>query len=111
MPLGRSMFPLREHVERESEYVRCAKFLDVEGSYELEITPGYFAQAVGSCCGVDFYFRGKYGEWEFETQNEVGHPFPPDDPFRFSRTGEYKAVTITWATRCLQNCLAEMCMR
>lgn len=104
------MFSLCEQVERETEYSRCAKFTEVEGSYELEVTPGYFAQAVGTCCGVNFYFRGKYGEWEFETETEAGHPFPADHPFHFSCKGKYRTVNMAWATRCLQNCLAEMCV-
>ena len=97
-------------VERGSGLLRV-KLPEVGGEYELTCSPS-LVQAVGSCAGVDFYFRAKYEEWEFETEDERGHPFPDSDARRFIRRDCYDAAKtgamgVEWAARILRRCLAE----
>tara|TARA_R110002095_G_scaffold1604_7_gene7909 strand:- start:85 stop:375 length:291 start_codon:yes stop_codon:yes gene_type:complete len=63
-------------------------FLNVEGEYEL--SGGYLLQCVGVIHKIDFYFRAKDQEWEFETNDEKGWLFPADDRRAFQREGRYK---------------------
>jgi hypothetical protein len=61
---------------------------------------------------VAFYFRAKNGRWEFETEDEVGHPFPENDPRRFQLADSYDkkkpgAMGMKWAARLLRRRLAK----
>ena len=99
-----------EVVERAPGLLRVS-LPEVGGSYELTCSP-LLVQAVGDCDGVDFYFRAKYEEWEFETEDERGHPFPEGDPRRFVRRDYYDAAKpgsmgVELAARILRRCLAE----
>ena len=69
---------LEEVIEQGPGLLRVS-LPEVDGEYELTCSL-ILSQAVGTCLGVDSYFRVKHGEWEFETQNEQGHPFPEGDP-------------------------------
>ncbi|MCA9015457.1 MAG: hypothetical protein KDA77_09035 [Planctomycetaceae bacterium] len=64
------------------------RFLNVEGEYEL--SGGYLLQCVGVIHEIDFYFRAKDQEWEFETNDEKGWLFPAADRRAFQRQGRYK---------------------
>ena len=99
-----------EMVERGPGLLRV-KLPEVSGKYELTCSPA-LVQAVGSCAGVDFYFRAKYEEWEFETEDEQGHPFLDGDPRQFVRRDYYDsaktgAMEVEWAARILRRCLAQ----
>lgn len=72
----------------------------------------FLVQATGDCCGVDFCFWAKHGEWEFEAVDEHGQPFPIGDPRRFVRREHYDenepgAPGLEWAARVLRSCLSE----
>ena len=103
------MVPLAETVLDEEAGFRRVAFTEVSGGYELEWIDGYFGQAVGDCWGIVFSFHAKHGSWDFATEDETGHPFPPEHPSAFRRSGRYKALTMEWTIRTLQRCLAEMC--
>jgi hypothetical protein len=102
------MTPLQERIDQEGECLRRATLVDIQGDYELTVTPDYFAQGVGSICGVDFYFGAKYGDWEFETQDQFGHAYAATHPLWFRRTGKHGTITLAWAAGCLRDCLAEI---
>ena len=108
---SRLMVELTEEVVEEGPSHLRAKLPDVAGEYELTCSP-FLVQAVGKCCGVDFYFRAKYGEWEFETWDEHGHLFPEGDPRRFVLRDSFDkakpgAMGLDWAARLLRRCLAK----
>ena len=88
-----------------------ASFTKVGGGYELTASWA-LVQAIGDFAGIDFYFRAKYGEWEFETEDEHGHAFPEGHPNRFVRRGTYdqkkpNAMTVEWSLCILRRCLGE----
>ena len=64
------------------------EFSNVDGGYNL--TGPYPVQGVGTVQGVDFCFRAKGDEWEFETNDERGWLFPGDDKRAFQRRGPCK---------------------
>jgi hypothetical protein len=102
---------LIEEIIEQDGCLRRVNLPEVGGDYELTCSP-VLVQAVGSTCGVDFYFRAKYGEWEFETEDKHGHPFPEGDPRRFVRRDYYDetkpgAMRVEWAARILRRCLAQ----
>lgn len=106
---------LEEEMLESGTGVHRASFLDVEGEYEL--TTGWpITQAVGNLEGVDFYFRAKNGEWEFQTVDKNGHSFPGGHPYYFVRRGMYdeakpNALTIEWSLRKLRKCIGEFFRR
>jgi hypothetical protein len=84
---------------------------DCDGSYELTCSP-LLVQAVGDCFGIAFYFGAKHGDWEFETEDEVGHPFPEGDARRFMEKGRYDiakpgVMGLEWSARLLRRCLEQ----
>jgi hypothetical protein len=101
---------VEEVIEQDPGLLRVT-FPEAGGGYELTCSPD-FAQAVGDCCGVDFYFRAKYGKWEFETEDKQGHAFPEGDPHHFICRGSYDrrkpgGMRMQWVARILRQCLAE----
>lgn len=105
------MWELAEDVLEQAPGLLRVQFPEVGGDYELTCSPA-LVQAVGRCCDVDFYFRAKYGEWEFESEDEHGRPFPEGDLRRFARAGTFDeekpgAMDVEWARRILRRCLAE----
>jgi hypothetical protein len=70
---SRLVVELTEEVVEEGHNQLRVRLPDVDGEYELTCSP-FLVQAVGKCCGVDFSFRAKFGEWEFETEDGHGHP-------------------------------------
>jgi hypothetical protein len=111
MAEGGAMGELAEDIIEQTLGLLRVELPEVGGEYELTCSP-FLVQAVGQCSGVDFYFRAKYGEWEFETEDEQGHPFHEGDSRRFTRGGSYDtrkpgAMGIEWAARILRRCLAE----
>lgn len=102
---------LQVHILESGPGFQRASFQDVGGGYELTVVRP-LAQAVGDFAGIDFYFRAKDGEWEFETQDKQGHAFPAEDPNHFVRRGTYdekkpNAMTVEWSLRILRKCLGE----
>jgi hypothetical protein len=99
-----------EIIERTAGLLRV-KLPEADGEYELTCSPS-LVQAVGECAGVNFYFRAKYGNWEFETEDQHGHAFPKGDPTRFALIDCYDqskagAMGMESAARLLRRCLAE----
>jgi hypothetical protein len=97
-------------LERRPGFQR-ASFPEVGGGYELT-AQWPLVQAAGDFAGIDFYFRAKHGEWEFETEDKVGHSFPPGDPNHFVRRGTYDpakpgAMSLDWSLRILRKCFEE----
>jgi hypothetical protein len=88
MATGEHLFDLAEEVLEDSAGKRTVRLLEIEGGYELWGN-SFLMQGNGTCLGISFTFHAKYGQWEFETETEVGHLFPPDDPRRFVRHGEF----------------------
>ena len=89
--------------------VWLVQFANGRGSYEL--TGPWPVQAVGAIDGVAFYFRGAHDEWEFETENEVGHPFSETDPRAFRRQAKFKnASTMGFrdAAKIISKCANEL---
>jgi hypothetical protein len=78
------MGELAEDVIEQGPGFMRAQLSEVGGKYDLTCSH-LLVQAVGQCSGVGFYFRAKYGDWEFETEDEHGYPFPEGDPRRFAR--------------------------
>jgi hypothetical protein len=112
MAQRQDLFELAEEVLEETVGKRTVKLVEIDGRYELW-GDSYLMQAVGTCLGTAFMFHAKHGHWEFETETEVGHPFPVDDPRHFHRSGEFDetrphTMTMEWATRIVRRCLAEM---
>ncbi|QDT48179.1 hypothetical protein Pan258_22190 [Symmachiella dynata] len=102
---------LKEDIIESRPGFHHASFSEVGGGYELT-TSWPTAQAVGEFDGIDFYFRAKYGEWEFQTENKEGHLFPEEHPNYFVRRGTYdekkpNAFSNEWSLRILQKCLVE----
>jgi hypothetical protein len=105
------MAELAEEIMEQAPSLLRVKLPEVDGEYELTCSP-CLVQAVGECSGVDFYLRAKHGRWEFETEDEQGHPFPEKDPRRFVLLGRYDerkpgTMGMEWAARLLRRCLAE----
>jgi hypothetical protein len=105
------MAELAEEIIERSPGLLRVKLPEAGGEYELTCSPS-LVQAVGECAGVNFYFRAKYGNWEFETENQHGHAFPEGDPRRFALIDRYDqskagAMGMEWAARLLKRCLAE----
>jgi hypothetical protein len=111
MAEGHVMGELAEEIIEQTPYVLRVQLPEVGGEYELTCSCS-LVQAVGQCSGMDFYFRAKHSRWEFETEDQHGHPFPEKDSRRFTRLGTYDpqkpgAMSIEWAARILRRCLAE----
>jgi hypothetical protein len=105
------MIELTEEVVERTHHLLRVRLPEVDGEYELTGSP-LLVQAVGDGLGVDFYLRAKNGKWEFETEDEHGHPFPEGDPRRFIRRGKYDGnepgvMSLEWSARLLRRCLAE----
>ena len=96
-----------EHTEPRSG-VWNVKFSNVDGDYEL--TGSHPVQAVGAVQQVDFYFRAKGNEWEFETNDERGWLFQADDKRAFQRRGQCKDGNVLphrEAAKIIADCVAE----
>ena len=78
------MGQIAEDIIEQSASLLRVQLPEVAGEYELTCSP-LLVQAVGHCSGVDFCFRAKHGNWEFETEDEQGHPMPEGDSRRFAR--------------------------
>lgn len=105
------MVELAEELVEEGPSHLRVKLPEVDGDYQLTCSPA-LVQAAGKCCGVNFYLRAKYGKWEFETEDEHGHPYPLGDPRRFALRDYYDeakpgAMELEWAARRLRRCLSE----
>lgn len=112
MAQRRDLFELTEEVLEDGPGKRTVKLVDIDGAYELW-GDSYLIQCGGTCLGIRFTFRAKHGLWEFETETDVGHPFPTDDPRHFHRRAEFDqtrshTMTLEWAGRIVRRCLAEM---
>jgi hypothetical protein len=102
---------LQEDILESRPGLYRASFPQVGGGYELTAC-WPLVQAVGDFNGIDFYFRAKGGEWEFQTENKQGHLFPDGHPNHFLRRGSYdeakpNAMTIEWSLRILKKCFVE----
>src|SRR5262245_61182002 len=100
---------LTEEITEEREGYRKVNLPEIDGYYELTCS-ACLVQALGACSGIAFYFRAKYGEWEFETHDEHGHPFAPGDARRFLLREKYDeakpgAMGVDWAARIIGRCL------
>lgn len=105
------MIELAEEIVEKTPHFLRVRLPEVGGGYELTCSPE-MVQAVGTCDEVNFYFRAKYQEWVFETEDEHGHPFPVGDLRQFLRHGNYNeskpnALGLEWSTRILRRCLAQ----
>jgi hypothetical protein len=106
-----AFMPLDEAILEQGPGILRVSFPEVGGGYELKSSRP-MAQAMGDCCGVKFYFRAKHGEWEFETEDVRGQPFPAADARAFAMRGAYDdnkptVMEVEWARRLLRQCLAE----
>jgi hypothetical protein len=105
------MTELDENVIEQSESVRSVRFPDARGGYELTCSWD-LCQAVGEVDGVDFYFHAKHGQWTFDTEDAIGHLFPPAHPLHFRRGGRFAEfepgmMRLDWATPIVRRCVAE----
>ena len=105
------MIELEEQILETRPGYHRATFPQVGGGYELTAS-WPLVQAVGDFCGVDFYFRAKYGQWEFQTEDKHGYAFPEAHPNYFVRRGTYdekkpNAMTVEWSLRILRKCLVD----
>ncbi len=108
------MFLTEQVIEQKPGFLRVA-FPEVDCQYKLTCD-WLLVQASGECCGVAFYFRAKYGEWEFETQDERGGPFPTCDSRYFILRDCYDknkpgAMGLEWAARILRRCIEKWALR
>ena len=108
---GGTVIELQEDILESRPGFHRASFPEVGGGYELTAS-WPLVQAVGDFDGIDFYFRAKYGEWEFQTEDKQGHLFPEGHPSYFVRRGTYdekkpNAMTIDWSLRILRKCFIE----
>ena len=83
-----TVIEVREDILESSRGLHRASFPEVGGGYELTASSS-LVQAVGDFDGIDFYFRAKYGEWEFQTEDKQGHSFPGGHANFFVRRGTY----------------------
>ena len=107
----RRVTELQEEILESRAGLHRAAFPEVGGGYELTAS-WHLVQAVGDCSGIDFYFRAKHGEWEFETEDKQGHAFPEGHPNHFVRRGAYdqaqpNAMTVEWSLQILRRCIGE----
>ncbi|PQO44727.1 hypothetical protein C5Y93_18360 [Blastopirellula marina] len=83
-------------------------FANVEGEYELS---GPFpVQGVGSVQGTDFYFRARNYAWEFETNDETGGLFSPNDRRAFQRSSLFPkadSMPFSQAATIIAHCVGE----
>ncbi|QDU42645.1 hypothetical protein Mal52_11120 [Symmachiella dynata] len=105
------MIRLQEEIIESRPGFHRASFPEVGGEYELT-TSWPMAQAFGEFDGIDFYFRAKYGAWEFETENKQGHSFPNEHPNYFVSRGTYdekkpNVFSNEWSLRILRKCFVE----
>ena len=103
---------LQETIIEDRPDFRRVEFTDAGGGYELTCD-WHLAQAVGAFKGIQFYFRAKHGEWEFETEDEFGHSYPPNDLRNFVRRIRFdasptNAMSIDWAAQLIGKCLSEI---
>lgn len=83
-------------------------FLNAKGDYEL--TGPHPVQGVGSICGVDFYFRAKSNEWEFETNDPKGWLYPEGDIQAMQRRGRCESadtMPLEKAAQTICECVTE----
>lgn len=100
-----------KHTERR-DGVWVVEFSNAEGEYEL--TGPYPIQAVGNVQQIDFYFRARGSQWEFETNDEKGRLFPADDRRAFHSRGpvrEWDTLTLQTAAEIIAKCVAEFISR
>lgn len=98
---------LKEKIVEQNPVLLRVTLPDDKGDYELTLSP-VLIQAVGCCCGTDFYFRIKHGQWEFEAQDKQGHAFAENDPKHFTQSGPYEGpMHNDWAVIVLRQCLSE----
>jgi hypothetical protein len=95
------MFLIEEVIEQTPAFLHVS-LTEVDGFYRLTCSPS-LVQAFGEACGIEFSFRAKNGEWEFEVLDRSGDPFLRlADVYDESKPG---GMGMDWSARLLRRCL------
>ncbi len=96
-------------IDKQDEGIWIIRFANDAGEYEL--TGPWPVQAVGTIHSIYFVFHAARDQWEFETENEVGHPFPSNDGRAFQRIGKYgnaSEMELSKAVLLIEICINEL---